>query len=290
MRIHSGCTECTIHAMENKLPIPSDWIDVGELTDDGVATGRCPEGHAVNVVVQTPRHVLLFDSACHALIDGYYREAIGSFAASVERFYEFTIRVLWRHRDLGEETLDRVWSTLGSRSERQMGAFVALFAAHSGGPPKLMRKYEERRNATVHAGKLPTEDEAMEFGKDCYDHILDVTDVLRETAGSALQRENTMQVIKRARRLGNVSHGTMMSGTSPVALEVIRKQRPPFAEALASFNRWPLWVDPADRIRVRQLADALGVGVGEFLTVIGSPSVATAITAGIAANHREERK
>ncbi len=291
MRILAGCHQCTFDAGEIAPAADYHWIDIGELTDDGIASGKCPNGHEINAVVQAARHVLLFDSACLALIDGYFREAIGTFAASMERFHEFAIRVLWRHHDMGDDAVDAAWSPLAKRSEAQTGAFVALLAAHTRRVATSVKDYQKRRNAVIHGGALPTADEALEFGSDCYDHIMDVTDELRRSAAEALDRENTMQLIKRSLRLGTVaSRSTLASGTSPVALDVLRDPRPSFVEALELLDRWPVWVHPGDRIRVRSLANAAGASVGEFLAALSRPAVSEAIMSAIRSGREPGQK
>ena len=70
------------------------------IREGGLYTGKCPNGHDLLVTTQTLRHEMLFEIALNAIVDGYRREAISSFSAAVERFFEFAIRVLAKNRKL----------------------------------------------------------------------------------------------------------------------------------------------------------------------------------------------
>jgi hypothetical protein len=59
------------------------------IRQDGVYTGKCPNGHDLLIATQTLPHEMLFEIALNAIGDGYYREAVSSFAASVELFMNF---------------------------------------------------------------------------------------------------------------------------------------------------------------------------------------------------------
>jgi hypothetical protein len=62
------------------------------IREDGLYAGKCPKGHGLLVATQTLRHEMLFEIALNAIKDGYYREAISSFAAAVERLFEFALQ------------------------------------------------------------------------------------------------------------------------------------------------------------------------------------------------------
>lgn len=54
---------------------------------------ECQKGHKNFVILQEERFETLFQIGANAIIDGYYREAVNSFTTSLERFYEFSIKV-----------------------------------------------------------------------------------------------------------------------------------------------------------------------------------------------------
>jgi hypothetical protein len=75
-----------------------DVVDLHEMDAADVHSGkltlRCEQGHTTVVALSIPAFELLFDFGCSALLDGYTREAVTSFASSLERFEEFTCRFL----------------------------------------------------------------------------------------------------------------------------------------------------------------------------------------------------
>jgi hypothetical protein len=50
---------------------------------------------------------VLFDLAANAIVDGYYREAIASFAASLERFFEFFVHVACLKQGVEEDVFEK---------------------------------------------------------------------------------------------------------------------------------------------------------------------------------------
>ena len=97
------------------------------------------------------------------------REAISSFAASVERFFEFSLRVLSRNRQVPPQIFDVVWRVVSKQSERQLGAFVFLYAASFAEEPHILsNRMTELRNDVIHRGKLPDQKQVLEFGDAAY--------------------------------------------------------------------------------------------------------------------------
>ena len=120
----------------------------------GKLTLRCKQGHMTVVTLPIPAFEMLFDFGCSALLDGYPREAVTSFACSLERFEEFTCRFLLARRNVSFAGIDGWWKEVAKKSERQKGSFVALWISEFfREPPLLPRKLDELRNACVHAAK-----------------------------------------------------------------------------------------------------------------------------------------
>ncbi len=157
----------------------------------GKLTLRCEQGHTTVVTLPIPTFELLFDFGCSALLDGYPREAVTSFASSFERFEEFMCRFLLARRNISFEGVDAWWKEVATSSERQMGSFVALWISDFFGPPPLLpKKLVELRNDCVHKGRIPPESEANAYGeavlrtevsgivtlRNCFDSELDYDD------------------------------------------------------------------------------------------------------------------
>lgn len=139
-----------------------------EFNDEGVYQRTCPRGHTQWLVPHVMPFELLFDIATHAILDGYYREAVTTYASSVERFFEHAIRVMLRRADPEGRLVGQAWNQIAKQSERQLGAFVCLWTANFTALPSLVPKSQvEFRNAVVHKGEIPTKQEACTFGAAC---------------------------------------------------------------------------------------------------------------------------
>jgi hypothetical protein len=132
----------------------------------GKLTLRCKQGHETVVTLPIPAFELLFDFGCSALLDGYPREAVTSFACSFERFEEFTCRFLFARRNVAPEGVDHWWKEVSAQSERQKGSFVALWITEfRTEPPTLPKKLFKLRNNCIHKGRIPPESEAKDYGE-----------------------------------------------------------------------------------------------------------------------------
>ncbi|MGL5998259.1 MAG: hypothetical protein ACRC1I_17390 [Pseudomonas proteolytica] len=86
MQLTLSCVQCL---QENGRPGGASHI---EVRDDGCYMATCLSGHRTVTVLQQHKFGVLFEIGAHAILDGYYREAVSSFTSSLERFYEYTIR------------------------------------------------------------------------------------------------------------------------------------------------------------------------------------------------------
>lgn len=165
MRFILPCMQCII---SRGTPYPPNCIGYASFNDDGIYEHTCPKGHTEWTIPQVMSFELLFDIGANAILDGYYREAVGSFASSVERFYEHALRVMLRRSDLAGDLITDAWREIASQSERQLGAFIFMWANHFKVMPAILaQKSVTFRNGVVHKGKIPTRAEAVKFGKEC---------------------------------------------------------------------------------------------------------------------------
>jgi hypothetical protein len=190
------------------------------LRNDNVYGGSCTQGHELVVVTQTLRHELLFEIALNAIRDGYYREAVASFAASTERFFEFAMRVICRSHSVEPDLFARTWNLVQGSSERQLGAYLLLYAAHfSDDPPVLSKRMVECRNRVVHKGELPDRLTAVTFGKAAYDVIGRGVTHLRDKCINEVNAVLADHVAAAAKSLGDLYPRTFM--VTPTALNII---------------------------------------------------------------------
>jgi hypothetical protein len=136
-----------------------------EFRDDGNYEFVCPNGHEIKIVLQQQKFEILFEIGAYAILDGYYREAISSFSASLERFNEFAVRVLLRERALSVHVINEAWKKVAIQSERQLGAFLFLWINSAQKMPALMPDNDVMfRNSVIHKGQIPTKEQALAFG------------------------------------------------------------------------------------------------------------------------------
>jgi hypothetical protein len=140
----------------------------GRLMDDGYVLVKCPKGHESVVIHDERRHDVLFESACHALLNGYEREAVSGFAASLERVHEFFVRVLARKGDMAPAVFDATWKMMSKQSERQFGCFAMLYAMETGTPYVVDNKTVAFRNSVIHQGYIPKAEETWGFANNVF--------------------------------------------------------------------------------------------------------------------------
>jgi hypothetical protein len=102
----------------------------------------------------------------HAITDGYYREAVASFASSLERFYEFFIKVKLLHEKVDSIAVTKSWKNVAQQSERQLGAFILFYTQTFNEEPLLLSQSNTKfRNDVIHKGLIPKKQDAIEFGQ-----------------------------------------------------------------------------------------------------------------------------
>lgn len=179
MKLSLICPVCSGLAYGTVGYDPGWMVDV-EVRDDGAYLSHCPKGHPFVTYLRQNLFEMLFEISVNAIVDGYYREAVTSFAASLERFYEFSIKVFSAANALDEKTFNGLWKQIGNHSERQLGAYISMHAICIRKPPVLLQNVSFR-NSVVHKGKIPTMDEALEFGEQVRSLLTDsIVDLKRE--------------------------------------------------------------------------------------------------------------
>jgi hypothetical protein len=140
-------------------------VPISEIKDEPIYDVNCSKGHKTQCLLMNEKFEVLFDLGFNGFIDGYYREAVLSFASALERFHEFLIRVIL-HDDVNSRIFDDAWKIVRNQSERQLGAFVFLYLLKiKECPPMLNEQDVAFRNGVIHKGYIPTSDETIEFGE-----------------------------------------------------------------------------------------------------------------------------
>ena len=196
MNILSPCAVCFIenHASKKGDDRPTLVFHAGRLFDDGYILVECSKGHKSAVIYDERKHDILFESACYAYLNGYEREAVTSYAASLERLYEFFIRVISRKYGIESNTFTDTWKLISKQSERQFGCFVMLYALSIGKSFVLKNKFVEFRNKVIHQGYLPKGKETWEYAQNTFDTKRDIMKLLKEKYASFVKEEVKQEI------------------------------------------------------------------------------------------------
>ena len=163
-----------------------DDLGVVPLNASGLYRFACPNGHVTHTILQERHYDVLAEVALQGIVDGYPREAVSSFAASLERFMEHYVRVVLSHEGTPLEVIEAGWKHVSNQSERQLGVFAGLYVSlNSKWPPFLAQKWMKFRNEVIHKGRIPTEDEAVTYGQAIVDFIEPLLRDLQERYGEA---------------------------------------------------------------------------------------------------------
>ena len=163
MKIKATCYFCRMEA-------ETDWIATIELDKWPYIEMKCDKGHRQRYMMSTELYELLFEQATRCLLDRYYREAIGTYNAALERFFEYAIEMMLTSK--GDIDFTQFWKSIDRQSERQLGAYYGLWASTFNElPVTLDEKKVKLRNEIVHKGKLASRKEAEEFGQYVFNYI-----------------------------------------------------------------------------------------------------------------------
>lgn len=156
---------------------PKEEAALLEIGNENLHQVICDKGHESSLIIAQQKHEILFEIAIHAIIDGYYREAISSFAASLERYYEFFINVI--SVDVSSKEFKKAWKQVSSQSERQLGSYIFTYLnAFRTSPNTLPQPLTTLRNNVIHKGHIPSREDAIKFGKAVAEIIYDGCDLL----------------------------------------------------------------------------------------------------------------
>ncbi len=210
MKLVMPCMACF-----QELGKPTNEFVTLEFRDDGRYEVHCSRGHNSVTVLQQQKFEILFDIGANAIIDGYYREAISSFTSSLERFYEFSIKVFCENNSMNNDTYLKIWKQVSNQSERQLGAFLFLWTSKFKETPELLNNKDTKfRNEVIHKGKIPTKQEALIFGNT----ILKIIRPKIKQLQSLFEEEISSVISKHIRdcskiETNQISGGTMCANT-----------------------------------------------------------------------------
>lgn len=191
MNVPSPCAVCITedHKQSKRNQKPSIVFFPGHLTDDGYILVECSKGHKSAIIYDERKHDILFQSACYTFLNGFEREAVSGFAASLERLYEFFIRVIARKESIERKVFDKTWKLLSKHSERQFGCFVMFYSMATNETYSIKNKLIEFRNKVIHQGYIPKKKETWDFGENVFNIKKEIMQLLNAKFANFVKEE-----------------------------------------------------------------------------------------------------
>jgi len=159
LEIFAPCMECQKELNQPRF----EELCFVPYYDERIAEVHCSRGHRSALLIQSPKFEVLLESGVNALAAGFTLEAAATFSAALERFYEYGVQVLCTQRQLPHVVYEQMFKSMSRQSERQLGAFLALYAVEFETAYTPSPKITEFRNAFIHKGQIPDPDEARDF-------------------------------------------------------------------------------------------------------------------------------
>lgn len=220
------------------------WVSIVE---GGVYEYECLNGHSTILNHQAHKFQVLFEIACQAIVDGYYRDAIASFSSSLERFYEFYVEAILIKNELYDSNIAQIKKMNSNSSEREYGAFSLVYLLEERSVPHDVermktkdldnKEFKSFRNNVIHKGHIPSRINAMCFGQIVLDFIIPVLlsiskkeyaqDTLHNTMFSknAQKLWKVVEERKRVKKYDNISGGSLPMLLGPVPHELEEKKK-----------------------------------------------------------------
>ncbi|WP_439599088.1 hypothetical protein [Falsiroseomonas sp.] len=208
MHILTFCAQClTEYGVPNMT-----CFEAKILPDDGACKITCDKGHSTVIIVQDEKFEILAGMAARDIAEDSYRSSVLNFTASLERLYEFFIRLIFRAKKLDDLKVDRLWRQIRKQSERQFGAFMTLYLTETGEPyVPLPDSQTALRNRVAHDGLICSRSEALEYGQAVWDCAWQIIKVVRADkyaeAARSMMHERLEVRLRHARQDG-LRHGT----------------------------------------------------------------------------------
>ncbi|WP_338631363.1 hypothetical protein [Clostridium baratii] len=149
-----------------------EWVT---FNDDGVFKYKCGNNHITYSVCYNEKFEILFEKGVGGLKRGDYYSASICFAAALERFYEFAIKVMLHESEIAEDEINEAFKGMNRSSERELGAFYILYLKEfRKACPKMGTTSIKFRNKVIHKGYMPTYGESLKYGEQVLSYIRDI--------------------------------------------------------------------------------------------------------------------
>lgn len=232
MKIIATCMECL-----KEFGHQSVELIVADYFETAVVNVECNRGHRSAHTLQSQKFEVLLESAANALLEGYTLESASSFSSAYERFLEFCLQVLCNKRGIAESEFEQTFNQVSRQSERQVGAFLFLHLLEFGNTYKINDKIKEFRNKVVHKGYIPTPEEVEGFGKNVYDEVYSLTQLLKKSCSESIRKVIATDLRHKNLSLPSGMPRATSSGAMFFSLSN-GEQKNSFNEALGSYKEW----------------------------------------------------
>jgi hypothetical protein len=92
--------------------------------------------------------------------------------------------------------IEAMWKQLARQSERQLGAYIAIYMRECGAvPPSMGSKSVELRNDVIHRGKIPDRSEAVAYGEAVLGVVRPALAVAKTKLSKGVEQITTQHVI-----------------------------------------------------------------------------------------------
>ena len=222
IKITVFCPKCGLPSTTNGRGIVNTIV---ELNDRNFYTVTCQDGHSANFRLQQEKFELLFDQGAMALLDGYSRESVASFASSLERFIEYFLKTVCFNKNLPFNDFEKAWKSISKQSERQNGAFYFIQLLEWG---QLLFPLDEKkvsfRNQVIHQGYIPTKEDAIAFGDYVLQYIFSCIKELNKTCKDNMLLSSFYVFMNSKDKMEDISTATQCSIPTIISLNACRSQ------------------------------------------------------------------
>jgi hypothetical protein len=160
-----------------------------QITNDGIYSFKCKNGHDNHIFSQNPKFETLIDMGVLAFIDEYYRESVFNFVSAIEEFHRFFIKTILLEKEISKDECDKTWNALRKKSESQLGAFYSGYLISFGKvAPLFVRNNEEFRNKIVHNGYIPDQQKSEKYIDGAFNYIKGLIKELNSALPGAINK------------------------------------------------------------------------------------------------------
>jgi len=137
---------------------------------------------------------------------------------------------------MSEELFQKMFNEMARQSERQLGAFMMLYAVEFDEAHKLDKQIVEFRNGVIHKGVIPDLDEAKKFCSAVYEIIAGLYEKLSGKYSEHIRKLVSHEVGEKRKKVSRDMATVTSTGT--MFFNISRADNPrSFADALDSFRK-----------------------------------------------------